>query len=160
MKEIKMSFTNDLVLLSHMVYLLILCIGVLLFGNTILDISNYYYTIVVVIIVLPTLYLHLKYQVIDTGKRLLLSDKEMFLISKDGQEINLIEARQVVFHGHVGLTRPNIPFLINPDYYNVFFTMQDGQVFSVSSLLDRKLKNYIYERISKDLISYEYYLLY
>ncbi len=38
--------------------------------------------------------------------------------------------------------------------------MPDGKEFSISSLLDRKLKTYIDERINKDIIEYEYYVLY
>ncbi len=69
-------------------------------------------------LILPTLYLHFKYQLRDEGKKIGISSNNLFLVLKGGREINLTEAQGVIFHGHVGLTRPNIPLLINPDYYN------------------------------------------
>lgn len=154
-KEIKVSVSNDLILLSFMIIRVIIYLDIVF----LLDLPIYFYY-GVAIIMLPTLYLHFKYQISDSTKKVLLSDKDMYLVLNGGEHISLIEGGAVVYHGHVKLTRPSIPFLINPDYYNIVFRMGDGREFSVSSLLDRKLKNYVNERIDNKKISYKYYMLY
>src|SRR5690606_1686731 len=155
MKEINRSLVNEFVLLTFIFFRLFVYIVLMHFFD--FSISFYYG---ILVLIMPMLYLHFKYLLNDEGKKVYLYDEKMFLVLKDGKEINLTEAEQVVFHCHVGLTRPNIPFLINPDYYNVVFTMPDGQMFSVSSILDRKLKIYIYGRFKKEIIRYKYFALY
>ncbi|WP_164108337.1 MULTISPECIES: hypothetical protein [Sphingobacterium] len=124
-----------------------------------LDLPVYFYY-GVAIMMLPTLYLHFKYQIGDSTKKVLLFDQEILLVLKGHEQVNLTEAKSVIYHCHVKLTERNIPFLINPDYYNIVFKMGDGCEFSVSSLLDRKLRNYVNERIDNKKISYKYYMLY
>ncbi|TDQ81709.1 hypothetical protein CLV99_0237 [Sphingobacterium yanglingense] len=155
MKEIKASISKDLILLSFTIIRVAIYLSIVF----LLDLSVYFYY-GAAIIMLPTFYLHFKYQIADSTKKVLLSDKEIFLVLNGGEQINLIEAEVVFYHGHVKLTRSNIPFLINPDYYNIIFKMGDGREFSVSSLLDRKLKNYVNARIDNKRINYEYYMLY
>ena len=154
MKELKISFKNEMYLISFILVRLLFFLALII----LLNMSSYFYY-AMIFMLLPSFYLHFKYLFNDQGKLVLLTEDKLFLVLNN-LEVDLTEAKEVVFHGSVGLTRSVIPFLISPDYYNVIFKMEGGKEFSVSSLLDRKLKNYIYNRINKELIGYEYYMLY
>lgn len=111
------------------------------------------------LVTLPSIYLHLKYSLQDENKTLIVDGNSILLkIENEYYDLNLSE--KIIIHGSVGLTRNIIPIFISPSYYYISFISKEYGELSISSLVDINLNKLILERFDKNIISYDYFILY
>lgn len=107
----------------------------------------------------PSIYLHLKYSLQDENKTLIVEHKNISL-KINNKNFSLNSTEKIIIHGSVGLTRNIIPIFISPSYYYITFISKEFGELTISSLVDLNLNELILERFDKNIISYDYFILY
>jgi len=115
--------------------------------------------ILLLVFSIPTVYLHLDYYYKDKKKKIQLNNRDVLLIFNE-EEILLNSASKVIINGSVGLKRSIVHMFISPKYYNITFCFENKRQYSVSSIIDIKLKDIVLEKFDKEIVEYEYFFLY
>lgn len=151
----KINLKNELKVAKNIIFSTLSIVILLYF----IDLKLWICFIVIMLVTLPSIYLHLKYSLQDENKTLIVDGNSILLkIENEYYDLNLSE--KIIIHGSVGLTRNIIPIFISPSYYYISFISKEYGELSISSLVDINLNKLILERFDKNIISYDYFILY
>lgn len=156
----RVNIKRELTAISELVIRVVfVAIILVLINELFIELSIWISMSIILLITIPTIFLHLAYSYKDKDKTIIMTDNDIYLEIKD-QRIDLSSSKKIVIKGSVALTRKAVPMLISPNYYEIIFISDEFGELTVSSLFDIKIKDEIFKRFGPDLIEYNYFFLY